>query len=123
LFNLVVHVIHQKQLVHINPVLVAHQVPHVFDQNVIVIMKPTKSNKNKNFFLSKFFFCIYSVHHEEINIIHIKHQLILMKMLMIHFMMKINGNKYKKKYLKILFHIIELQINHQHQILVRINLI
>ncbi len=77
-------------------VMVAHPVQHVFDQNVIVIMKQMKSNIEKKYFVLKFIFFMYSVHNEEINIIHIKHQLILMKMLMIHFMMKINGNKKKR---------------------------
>jgi hypothetical protein len=76
-------------------VMVAHPVQHVFDQNVIVTMKQMKSNIKK-YFILKFIFFMYSVHNEEINIIHIKHQLILMKMLMIHFMMKINGNKKKR---------------------------
>jgi len=46
--------------VHINPVLVAHQVLHVFDQNVIVIMKPTKSNLKKIFFFRNSFIYLFS---------------------------------------------------------------
>lgn len=76
-----------------NQAMVVHQVQHVFDQNVIVIIvKQMKSNIKQNVFCFGFSKLISLVHNEEINIIHIKHQLILMKMLMIHFMMKINGN-------------------------------
>lgn len=38
-----------------NQVMVVHQVQHVFDQNVIVLMKPMKSNRRKTncFFFMK----------------------------------------------------------------------
>jgi hypothetical protein len=73
-----------------NQAMVVHQVQHDFDRNVIVIMKQMKSNRtNISFFLSKEI--IDLVHNDEINIIHINHQFIWMKMLMINFMMKING--------------------------------
>ncbi len=106
-----------------NQVMVVHQVQHDFDQNVIVIMKLMKSKQKKKIII--FYFIIYYlVHNDEINIIHIKHQLILMKMLMNHFMMKINSKlKSKNKKLLSFVYLIEHQVNHQHQILVRINFI
>ena len=123
LIYLVVYVIHQKQLDHTIRVTVERQVRHVFDRNEIVTMKPTKSKKGKTRLVvqRKHRFL---AHNDGINIIRIKHPLVLMRMLTINSTTKIIGKR--RQYDSVFFPMtairnLEHQVNHQHRAIDRIN--
>lgn len=124
LIYLVVYVIHRKQLEHTSRVTVEHrQVRHVFDRNEIVTMKPTRSKTRKTRLVIQRKHRVLA-HNDGINIIHIKHPLVLMRMLTINFMTKIIGKWWQ--YDSVFFPMtairyLEHQINHQHRVIDLIN--
>lgn len=124
LIYLVVYVIHRKQLEHTSRVTVEHrQVRHVFDRNEIVIMKLTRSKKRKTRLVIQRKHRVLA-HNDGINIIHIKHPLVLMRMLTINFMTKIIGKwrEYDRVFFPMIaIHNLEHQINHQHRVIDLIN--